>query len=439
MPEIPQLRKMFPHQRRGLTWAESRDRIALFWEMRLGKTLLAIRWAKHRQAFPALVVCPSDILETWQEELHRERQNYSVCLGYESEPLGVGWHLTSYDTLRRNQHLQRFPWETVLLDESTAIKNPKAMITKVCLSSFENVPNRAILTGTPAPESHLEYFTQMQFLTGELCGFGNFWNFRANMFRSGFNGWKWHPLAGTINRIASEVGRVANTLTRRQAGLDNREVKEVRRLEMPTSLKSVYRHAEEQFVLGDDKTMWASVAYTWLVRLAGGCHPSAENDYKVKPLIDLMRTDFRKEQVVVWCSFNAEIDRVSQALAKSKISHGIIRGDVKNSDRTAVNGSFQRGKLQVLICQPKCAQFGRDFSAASTSIYFSLPWDLKSYLQSRSRIAHPSKKDTLLTIHLVGRDSVDEDIYKALMVKHDTEMSFRMLLRQGFLDRIGKP
>lgn len=436
MPKIPELRRMFPHQRRGLTWAESRSKIAVFWEMRLGKTLLAIRWVKNRNAFPSLVVCPSDIIETWQEELAKERQEFSTCLGYRSVPVGVGWHLTSYESLRRNEYLQNFPWESVLLDESTVIKNPKSQITKVCLQSFENVPNKAILTGSPAPESHLEYFPQIQFLNGELLGFSNFWNFRASLFRAGFNGWKWYPHSGTIPKIVSAVNELANTLTRKQAGLDNREVKEIRRIEMPTSLRSVYRHAEKQFVLGDEKTMWASVAYTWLVRLAGGCHESCPCDYKITALMNLLKSDFKNEQVVIWCSFNSEIDRVSEMLIKHKISHGVIRGDVSNSDRTLVNGSFQRGKLQILVCQPKCAQFGRDFSAASTSIYFSMPWDLKSYLQSRSRIAHPSKKDTLLTIHLVGRDTVDEDIVKSLMVKHDSEHSFRMLLRNGFLDRM---
>lgn len=435
MPQIPLLRRMFPHQRRGLAWAESKNKIALFWEMRLGKTLLAIRWVKTRKTFPALVVCPSDILETWQEELSKEFQDFSVCLGYKSSPKGAKWTLTSYDTLRLNKELQSFPWEVVLLDESTAIKNPKAQITKVCINSFESVPNKAILTGTPAPESHLEYFPQIQFLNDELLGFSNFWNFRASLFRAGFNGWRWYPLSGTVPKIISEINGVANTLTRKQAGLDNREVKEVKRLEVPTSLKSVYRHAEKQFVLGDNETMWASVAYTWLVRLAGGCHPASPNNYKVKSLMSLLQTDFKQEQVVVWCSFNSEIDCVSEALTKAKISHGIIRGDVKNSDRTLVNRSFQEGQLKVIICQPKCAQFGRDFSAASTSIYFSLPWDLKSYLQSRSRIAHPNKKDTLLTLHLVGRDTVDEDIYKALMTKHDLESDFRTLLRKSFLER----
>ena len=436
MPSIPKFRLMYSHQRRGLAWAESRNKIAIFWEMRLGKTLLAIRWAKKRKRFPALVVCPSDILETWQEELTKEGQRFEVCIGYKSEPKSPIWCLTSYDTLRGNRNLQNHAWTTVILDESTAIRNPKAQITKICNSCFTEVPNKAILAGIPAPESHLEYFCQMKFLDDEFLGHSNFWNFRASLFRSGYNGWKWCPVQGATNQIMHGVNHRANVLTRKQAGIGNKEIKEVKRIQMPVSLNSVYKHAEKQFMVGDQTTMWASVAFTWLARLAGGCYPKSENDYKIHALVDLLKIDFAKEQVVIWCNFNSEIDGISRRLAKLGEKHGIIRGSVKNSDRTIVNHEFQSRKTRILICQPKCAQFGRDFSAASTSIYYSLPWDLKSYLQSSSRIAHPSKKDTLLTLHLVGRNTVDEDIHKSLMVKHDTEFDFRMMLRKNFLERV---
>ena len=46
------LRKLMPHQADALAYANQNSAIALFMEMRLGKTLVAIRWAqeqaKHR-------------------------------------------------------------------------------------------------------------------------------------------------------------------------------------------------------------------------------------------------------------------------------------------------------------------------------------------------------------------------------------------------------
>jgi len=159
------------------------------------------------------------------------------------------------------------------------------------------------------------------------------------------------------------------------------------------------------------------------------------DDYKVDALLELLRTDLSRQQVVVWCCFNSEIDRLVAKLDDKK-SCGIIRGSVKSSDRTKVNRAFQSGKLRILFCQPKCAQHGRNFSAASASVFFSLPWDLKSYLQAKDRIAHPNKKEPILTLHLVGRDTVDEDVLSALHNKRYKSISFKEAIGRNFMERV---
>jgi len=397
--------------------------------MRLGKSLVVIRWLKSHQAFPALIVCPSDIIETWIKELGLEGCEAVQVRGFKTPvPVGHRWYLTSYDTLRGNKQLQMVRWSAVVLDESLTIKNPKAKITKVCLSSFLAVPHKAILTGTPAPESLLEYYCQMKFMFGQFLGFTNYWEFRAHLFTPDAMGWRWFPRRDAAKKIAVAVSHCASVLTCKDVGLNNLEIKEQYHLDMPKELRAVYDKAEQDFILGDMITNWSTVAHMWMVRITGGCHPSAADDYKINKLMDLLNSEFKHKQVVIWCAFNSEIDAIVGRLKENGEIPGIIRGDVPEQERMEVNNALLDGRLMRLVAQPKCAQFGRDFSTASASIFYSLPWDLKTYLQAKSRIAHPKRVGPILTIHLLTRDSTDEDISAALLHKGVRVDNFRQLV-----------
>ncbi|MFH1394652.1 MAG: SNF2-related protein, partial [Candidatus Omnitrophota bacterium] len=67
------MRELFGHQKRVLEWTSSRSKIALFLQMRLGKTLVAIRWVQLAETpIKALVIAPLSVLHVWESELHKE-------------------------------------------------------------------------------------------------------------------------------------------------------------------------------------------------------------------------------------------------------------------------------------------------------------------------------------------------------------------------------
>lgn len=378
-----------------------------------------------------LIVAPNDVLETWTDELELEGVPHTSLRGWSTRPK-PGWNLTSYASLRRNWHLQSAEWDCVILDESLNVRNPKAQITKVCLSAFRDVPHKAVLCGTPAPESHLEYFCQMQFLFDTFLGYDSYWKFRLGCFDQ--IGYDWHPKQGTLHRIINSVHNNAHCLSRRDAGMGRPESLEKRHLDFPASLRRVYRHAEKTMDLGERETKWVPVLRTWLHRLAGGFHPEIVDPFKAKYIDGMLRTDLKGEQVVIWCTFNSEIDGLLRQGLPGRI--GVIKGSVRPAERARINKRFQDHKLDVLICQTKCAQLGRNFSAASTNIFFSLPLDVKSWLQSRDRIVHPSKTGGTLTLTVLARDTVDEDIYASLLDKRSQTMSLFSLIRQNYKDRV---
>ena len=67
---------------------------------------------------------------------------------------------------------------------------------------------------------------------------------------------------------------------------------------------------------------------------------------------------------------------------------------------------------------------GYDFSYADTMIIYSLNFSSTTYLQSRERLSN-KKRDKAITIHyLLTKDSVDENVFKAVKSKKNFTMSY---------------
>jgi len=435
-----QKRKPFTHQLEGISWAAPLDQVGLFWEMRLGKSLVIIRWAEAKGGFPIVIICPRDTIETWQEELAEEGhvEGVEIVTGWSKQPSRTTkWVLTSYESFRENPNLYNFPWFTMILDESTAIKNPKASITKRILATTKRVPYRACLAGHPAPESILEYIPQALFLKGKIRGCKSFWNYRSKYCEPDFSGYNYQPKRGETEKLLTDLSSFSFPLTRKQAGLTSEMLLTSRRVDMPEKYREMYDNVEQFYELPDGtETKFIPSMTTWLARLSGGLHPVCQNDFKVKALQNLLNTDLKNQQVVIWASFQSEIEYLTELLNSKRKKADAIHGKVKPSERQQINNRFQQGKLDYLVCQPKCARFGRNFSAADASIYFSLPRDLLSYLQSRDRVVHPKKTKSTLAVHLLTRDSLDEDIYVALKMKKNSSASIKSLINQASRRRL---
>lgn len=370
-----------------------------------------------------LIVCPAQVIDTWVEEFVKDDLTCNVVRGAKTVPSPCRFTVTSYDSLRINKALQQESWDCVILDESRIISNPKSQITKVCLSSFQNVEFKAILSGAPAPEGPLDYFCQFKFLNGQFCGHHNYYQWRNAFFRSNSMGWDWFPSAGTLHAILMEVDKHSYHLSREGAMIGCKSVTERHRLNLSEEVRRTYDHAEKYFMLGEDVTLWKPVVYTWLHRLAGGCHPDAKCDHKLRELWSLVQGDFRKEPVVIWCTFNDEIEAIRTYLLKQRERErriGVVWGRDDSKTRWEAVQAFRRGKHQFLICQVKCLRYGADLSVSSTNVFYSQPWASDYYEQAKDRIVHPSKKDTVLHTVLSTKNSIDDDIYSALLEKSGT-------------------
>lgn len=437
------MRSLFPHQQQALAYAQRRRSIALFMEMRLGKSAVAIRWMCEQtlpQPRRVLVVGPVSVLPGWidelqlegvdasricwltgpvRERLHRVRTDQS--LGYPT------WYLLNYEALARAaREFGEIRWDGIILDESTRIRNPKAQTTKLLRKHFGSVPYKAVLSGLPAPESAMDYFSQLAFLHGEFMGAQNFWEWRQRYFYESH--WEWLPKKGATQKIQEALRQHAFALTRKEAGLGGRKIYESRYVEMTPPQRRAYHEVRKDFAFKDLLTKWATTRMVWLARIAGGFSPETPSeritDAKIDELVTVLTGELQQESVVVWFRFNAELAAVFHRLRRERVSVTAILGATPPPIRHLRRKAFQAGRVRVLLVQLKCGQYGLDCSRASTAIYFSNSYALEERLQSEARIEHATKHDALLYLDLVTRKTVNEAEVRTLRTKKLTASVF---------------
>lgn len=443
-------RTLMTHQWHALRYAKQfsarSDRgVALFLEMRLGKTLVAIRWAKRLDG-PKLVIAPLSVLHSWKEELQlegirsvilvgtREQRNGAAMIGLQQ---GRQWFLVNYEGLfhpansRKNVRAQpsgiaKHLWPTVILDESALIRNPMAMRSKVCCDYLGQAEHRACLSGLPNPESPMDFFQQMKFLNHSFMGFDNFWVFRQTMFQPDKFGHRWFPKRNTLKAIRKSVQTSAFIRSRKEVGLGNVHIHEKRFVFLPKKVREAYDSMRKKFTAGDVSTKYVVTRYNYLRQLASGLPKDAalpSHSEKLHELMLLLGGELKGQSVVVWYCYKREGKEITAAIRAKNIPVARIDAKVPLVKRKNYRHTLRKGSLRVLVMQVKCGQYGLDLSAASTAVYFSLPPSHDMYAQSKDRIEHPKKKEPLLSVSLLAKDTVDEDICEALQHKRWSSQS----------------
>lgn len=433
--KLTRYRRLFPYQRTVLEWAAPRNRVALFLEMRLGKTLVSIRWAKSKGAKRILVLSPLSVFMAWQKELRLERISFTMLRGKDRVELArkcKGVALLNHEAVILSRDILRQKWDAIILDESDAIRNPKAKLSKMLTAVVEHIPLRAILSGLPNPESPLNFFQQFKFLNGSWLGYTNFYEWRFNRCRTtDFFGRQWGPTIKTQAAIEIALEQDSYRLSRKQAGIGERKVHEVRTVKILPKQRAAYKQIKKKFMVdlpsGEQwTTRWVLPKLNALHSLGGGFLPDGSqiSDTKVKELVRLLRGELKNEPCVVWFRFNKEVRAVQAALRKVHVSCDKLLGSTDAQARAKRIRCFQRGEFRVMLCQTACATLGLDFSRADTAIYFSNYFSNRIRQQSEDRIVHPKKRVPLLYLDLCTEETEDADIVELLRDKHLDSKAF---------------
>src|SRR5690606_24262992 len=118
-----------------------------------------------------------------------------------------------------------------------------------------------------------------------------------------------------------------------------------------------------------------------------------------------------------------------------------LTGETSTEDRGRGSRGCQDGKTHVFITQTPTGGIGITLTAADTAICYSADFSLANYDQAKARLHRIGQKRPVTYIHLVVKDSIDEEVIRRLAKKQDIARlvvdELRKILEGG--DTVKKP
>jgi superfamily II DNA or RNA helicase len=422
------------YQRRGVDWLNFLREVQLGGlladDMGLGKTIQTLCVLRsgldgelRRQT---LVVSPTSVLRNWKAEIEKFRPGLRASIYHgptRSLDADVDVILTTYAILRLDiEALSAREWDTAVLDEAQAIKNPTSKVARAAYRLRAKF--KVALTGTPV-ENHLEdLWSQFHYLQPGLLG-----------GRSDFNDRYVRPIAIGDEAAAKRLRRRIRPFVLRR--LKSEVATElpprtdvVLRCELSTEERRIYDavRAATQSEIVERLTQGTNVMQVLeaLLRLRqAACHSAllpggrgraAEagdknpTSSKIELLLETLDEVLQEgHKALVFSQWTSLLDLVEPALRAR--SFAFVRLDGSTRDRQGVVDAFQDpGGPPVMLISLKAGGTGLNLTAAD-NVFLLDPWWNPAVEDQAADRTHRIGQDKPVIVHrLIANDTVEERI-----------------------------
>jgi superfamily II DNA or RNA helicase len=438
--EPPSFRgELRPYQRYGLAWLHALHDAGLGGvlgdEMGLGKTVQVLAFLAGARPARALVVAPRSVVGTWRAEAARfaPELGATVHLGAsratEAGELGGGLILTSYQTLVRDLAVfQEVAWDSVILDEAQAFKNPSTRLRHAVASL--SATSRFAITGTPI-ENHLgELWSIADAVVPGLLGRRASFDavFRRPVERHGAT----VPLDGLRRRIRPFLLRRTKDQVERDLPA---KTEIVERIELDGAQRDLYeslrvrldRRVRDAIASRGEYTPSIAILDALLKLRQCACDPRlialpeakrVDGSAKLERLLAMLEElTANGRTVLVFSQFATMLGLIEAACAEAAIATLSLTGDTR--DRDAVIGRFQAGEAPVFLISLKAGGVGLNLTRADTVIHYDPWWNPAVEAQATDRAHRIGQTRPVLVYKLVAAGTVEESILELQDDKRD--------------------
>lgn len=457
-----------PHeyQRSAIDWltmelAMGSDGGALWLDPGLGKTAITLQTILELRRHAnlgrkVLVIAPLRVIySTWPEQITSwgfpfsytlihgsEKQRRSALLSrsdiYLINPEGIPW---LYRTLKERK-IQQKQWDITVIDESTKFKTWSAQRTRA-LRALRPLLGKIIeLTGTPAPNSYIDLFSQIWMLDE-----GNAIGKTLTAFRdryctreigNGFARWVIRP------GVAKELEAKIAPMVLHMSALEHLDMPELVvnkiKVDLPPKILFEYRRLEKQLFLQLDsgQELFASSAgakYSMCRSVAnGGAYIREDGERreefvhnaKVEAVEDLVEELSGKPLLVAYL-FDHDLHRLRQSFPDAPV----IKGGMSPKHTTKLIDEWNEQRHQVLFVQPQALAHGANMQHGGHDIcWFGLTDQPEIHTQFNARLWRQGQKNSVRLHYLIARRTVDEAVWDRIQDKDKSQAALLQAIRR---------
>jgi SNF2 family DNA or RNA helicase len=449
--------KLLNYQIQDVRYLAKHPRSANFNDCGLGKTLeelVVIAENTRHTNDEVLVFCPKSCLVSWADEVEKHTTlsipgDVQIVTGTRDEKEialqeRAKIYLTNYETSLTNfDHIVSKGFHHIVLDESTRVKNPKALSSRAITAIADRAETVRIMSGLPMPQNPTEIFSQFRILdSGETFG-QNYNHFRAIWFKK--KG-KWPALRWelkselkkrfahlisekSIRRLRSSVIELPPiTTTRRIAEWHDLKVAE-EYLNLETTIRDsmpirngMITNLNHALVKATKLSQYSS---GFLYDDDGFPHLLKDNP-KIRELRQLLH-DYNvfERKITIVGIFRPELAMVFNLCAEMGLNPVLIHGDTVAEDRAKRIETFRSDPAcRVLVANQKTISYGLNLQFCNTIIFYGLSFSIELYKQLCDRIHRIGQKKNCLLVHLLVSGTFDLNRYRIVVNGLDSAEEF---------------
>ena len=398
--------KLYPHQEEALRLTRGQNKVAYYLDMGLGKTFCATEKMLELNAPLTLIVCPKSLIDTWKQHFQVYYFYLFVSdLSNKSESVSENTNVAiiNYDLLWRRPELLKLKNYTLILDESSYIKNESSKRAKFIMKMKPD--NIILLSGTPTGGKYEELYSQARLLGWKITKKA-YWENYIETVDMNVGGFKIKKVIGykntdSLKRKFREHGAVFMKTE------DVFSLPEQIDIRIACKTPSLYRKFQKSHLVElEEKEL---VGDTPLTRMLYSRQLASQyNEDKINKLKELI--EGTNDRLIIFYNFQEELE-VIKSLTNRPMS--FVNGTTKDLE------AYEHEQDSITLIQYQAGSMGLNLQKANKIIYFSLTLSAEQWLQSKKRTNRIGQTKSCFYYYLLTTDSIDEQILETLETRKD--------------------
>lgn len=426
-----------PYQKEDIDKLWQLPAAACFNQQRTGKTPTALGIVQKKNVNKVLILCPASAIYGWVQEYETWLQKPCVAItGTRTQKLNKinEWThglVVSYDSVKETANnaglidvLIKHKPDMIILDEAHRIKERRTATAKACFKLGRKIPNRLVLSGTPAPGRAEDIWSILHFLfPNEYKSYWNWINeycYVSEKINYG-TGTAYYEINGIRKEKRTELNKTLtkfSTLRKRKDVMPWLPDKTYEQIKLtPTTQQTKYLKELKDYFVIDNTDIISKGILDNLIRMRQICNSPELLQLKGKsPKLEWLKQyvkDYPNTPTLVFSNFTSYLKLIAQAIPEARL----IIGSTPVKERHQICKAFQNGECNLLLINIKAGKEALTLDRAVASIFTDVYPPIGDILQAEDRFVattEANKNKEHRVVQLIMSGTYEEQICRLL-------------------------